>query len=207
MKKKRIHVTDPPSISPGGSTKSRILALDPANTTGWAVLDMLDREADEQPVVTDGGEESVVASGIFKPRGRITARRLVSAFAWCGEMIRAHDVGVLALEVPYLATYFDRHGRKHQNVKAFRQQCQLGGAYLLAAGGLEVEVMEVIPAQRLTALGLPGNLPRVAAKAQTLLCVNAIYDLALTDHNVADAVAVGVAAARMFRERTVLGEG
>jgi Holliday junction resolvasome RuvABC endonuclease subunit len=175
-----------------------ILALDPAAITGWAVL--------ETPE-TDRRDERVVASDVFKPKGRTMAKRLVSAFEWCRGMISSHHADVLVIEIPYLATYHDRQGRERHNVESFRQQCRLDGVYILAAGELEVEVVEVIPAQRLTALGLPGNLCREAAKAQTLLCVNAIYGLDLDDHNAADAVAVGVAAARMLREKAIVSEG
>ena len=56
-------------------------------------------------------------------------------------------------------------------------------------------MIEVIPAERLTWLGLPANLPRKMAKEQVTHLVNVRYGLELTpkDHDAADAVAVALA--------------
>ena len=55
--------------------------------------------------------------------------------------------------------------------------------------------LDIVPSERLTWLGLPGNLPRKMAKEQVTRLVNLRYSLDLTpeDHDAADALAVALA--------------
>ena len=94
----------------------------------------------------------------------------------------------------YLKAHYDKDGKRRQNVKSLCHRARLDGAFLAAAGEAGVEVIEVIPAQRLNAVGLPGNLDRESAKAQCLFVVNAMFGMNLSSHDAADAVAIGLAA-------------
>lgn len=154
---------------------NRILGLDPSTVaTGWAILDVQDRD------------EGVTASGIYHPEGSSLDARLLDAFHWTRGTLEMHEPTMLAIET----TFFK------MNAQTLISLASIGAAFRLAATAAGIPVVEVAPAQRCKALGLAGN----AAKNQVLYTVNAVYNLTLSDHNEADAVAVAAAAALKLRE-------
>lgn len=152
-----------------------ILGLDPSTVaTGWSLL------------YTDGVDESVIASGVFQPPSEGSFEELLlSAFYWLRGVVEAHGPEVLAIETPFFKL----------NAKTLTTLAQVGAAFRLAAAIEELSVVPVAPSARCTAIGLAGN----ASKQQVLYTVNAIYDLALTSTDEADAVAIAAAGALRFR--------
>lgn len=154
---------------------TRILGLDPSTVAaGWAVLDILD------------GQETVAASGVWKPSGVDLDQKLVSAHNWLHGLIDRYGPSVLGIETPFFKL----------NAQTMHTLSSLGAAFRLAATLRAVRVVAVTPAGRCTAIGLGGN----AEKLQVLYTVNAIFGLELTNHNISDAVAIAAAAALKLRE-------
>ena len=157
---------------------TRLLSLDPSLTRiGFCVLDL---EAD---VIT--------RFGTYKPRGQLD-KKLSTAFFWL--MLQFDElppVEVCAIETPVMA----------RNAATTIKLGYLGGALRLAAWAHTDRTISVLPQERLTALGLPARMKRADAKANVLRLVNARYNLELKakDHDVADAIAVALAAARVLK--------
>jgi Holliday junction resolvasome RuvABC endonuclease subunit len=59
--------------------------------------------------------------------------------------------------------------------------------------------IEVLPSERLLALGLPIHLPRKVAKAAVMRLVNAEFGLSISSDHESDAIAVGLAALRKLK--------
>lgn len=157
---------------------TRILGLDPSTVaTGWAILDIVD------------GHEHVTTSGVFKPAGATLDHKLVAAHNWMQDRIDEVAPGVLGIETPFFKL----------NADTLRVLASLGAAFRLAAALRGVRVVEITPAQRCTAIGAGGN----ADKRTVQIYVNAIFNLALTDHNISDAVAIAAAAALKLREESL----
>ena len=169
-----------------------ILGLDPSTKAiGYAVLD------------TDG--DAVLDCGVYKPGGRSFDWTLLHADVWlndyCAEgfygLQSEHDIwkSATAIEMPV----------KHRNVKTTITLAQLVGVLRTAAFNWMDTIIEVIPAERLTWLGLPGNLPRKMAKEQVTRLINWRYSLDLKpeDHDAADAVAVALAGWCKLRTETM----
>lgn len=156
------------------ATPLRVLGIDPSTVgTGRALL------------VADGGRETVTDVGVYAPRGEDLNARLLSAYEWLQQILAAQAPDVVALETPFFKL----------NAQTLITLASLGAAYRLAAVRAGLRVLEIQPARRCTAIGLAGN----ASKSQVLYTVNAIYNLALTDHNMADAVAIAAAGALALR--------
>jgi len=155
----------------------RILGIDPSTVaTGWCVL------------AVDGSHEGVAAGGVYTPPKGDADARLLDAFRWLRGAVEIHGPDVVAIETPFY----------RMNARTLVTLAQLGAAFRLAATIEGLPVEPVAPAERCTALGLAGNVD----KRQVLYTVNAVYNLSLTDHNEADAVAIAAAAALRRRTET-----
>lgn len=153
----------------------RILGLDPSlQATGRAILEV------------NGHEETTGAVGVFQPRGADLDAKLLAAFEWMTEVIEQFKPDVVAIETPFFKL----------NANTLATLAALGAVYRLAATRAGLRVIEVPPAKRCLAVGMPGN----ADKPQVCAAVNAIYSLDLTDYNISDAVAVAAAGALQIRE-------
>ena len=155
-----------------------ILAIDPSlSCIGWAVM----------------GADTVYDYGILVPYGNEFDARLNSAYCWADSMGRErgiHQELVTAIEIPVY----------YKNAKTLRDLAQLCGA-LRVGLSWHCRTIDVLPTERLSALGLPIRLRRNEAKARVLSLVNAMFELELTtkDHDIADAIAVGVAAQKKLK--------
>lgn len=158
-----------------------ILGLDPSTVaTGWAVLHLA------------GHVETITASGVYAPKSDVAFDDLlVGAYRWLRGAIDAYTPDVLSIETPFYRL----------NAKTLIRLAGVGAVFRLAARRCGLEVHEVPPARRCTALGLAGN----AEKSQVLYTVNAVYGLAIDDHNEADAVAVAAACALALRTEHLRG--
>ena len=151
-----------------------LLALDSSTrVTGWALLDLDNLDAPlAYGVETFGGD---------------LHERLRLAGVWLdGRLGYWSSVTTLAIEGQVVA----------KNAATTAKLAQVAGALKFVAMSHGLEVVEVAPGQRLTALGLPWMMKRAAAKAQVLALVNARFGLELTaaEHDAADALAIGLAA-------------
>ena len=152
----------------------RILGIDPSTqATGRAILEVR------------GREETVGEVGVYKPAGASLDEKLLAAFEWMAQVIEQLKPDVVAIETPFFKL----------NANTLFKLASLGAVYRLAATRAGLPVVEVPPAKRCLAVGMPGN----ASKAQMLYTVNAVYGLTLTDHNIADSVAIAAAAALQIR--------
>lgn len=153
---------------------ARVLGLDPSTVaTGWALL------------CDDGQGEGLAASGVYAPLHSGLDAIMMESFHWLQGVVEVHDPTLLAIETPFFKV----------NARTMHVLSSLGAAFRVSATLAGLEVVEVAPAARCTALGLPGN----ASKCQVLYTVNAVYGLNLSDHNEADAVAIAAAAALRLR--------
>jgi crossover junction endodeoxyribonuclease RuvC len=157
---------------------TRILGLDPSTVaTGWAILDLLD------------GQEQIAASGVWNPTGCDLDQKLVTAHYWLLDRIDQYAPSILGIETPFFKL----------NAQTMHTLSSLGAAFRLVAALRAVRIIPISPSARCTAVGLGGN----ADKAQVLYTVNAIFGLALTDHNQSDAIAIAAAAALKLREEVL----
>ena len=162
-----------------------ILALDASlSCIGWAVMSLDARR--------------VVEYGAYKPKGDTLDHRLADAFSWLRWMLdseRGEAATVFAFEMPVV----------YRNVATTIKLAQLVGVLRVAAFEWTEQTVEVNPGGRLAALGLPVNMKRAMAKKAVIANVNGRYGLELKagNHDIADAIAVGIAATR--RIRTALG--
>ena len=154
-----------------------LLALDSSTRViGWAVfrLDNLDKP---------------LAYGVKKFNGDLH-ERLYQSGAWLDGKIQDYgwwgSMAVLAIEGQVVA----------KNAATTTKLAQHAGALKYVAMSHGLDIIEIAPGQRLTALGLPWMMARDAAKAQVLALVNARFGLELgaDEHDAADALAVGLAA-------------
>ena len=156
----------------------RILGIDPSTqATGRAILEVA------------GREETVGALGVYKPRGANLDEKLLDAYEWMQQVIEQLKPDVVAIETPFFKL----------NAQTMFTLASLGAAYRLAATRAGLRVIEVPPAKRCTAVGMPGN----ASKAQLLYTINAIYHLHLTDRNIGDSIAIAAAAALQIRTEDI----
>ena len=152
-----------------------LLALDSSTRViGWALLDLSDLDKPlAYGVETFGGD---------------LHERLHQAGRWLDRMLGelTGNVTILAIEGQVVA----------KNAATTAKLAQHAGALKYVAMAHGLDIIEIAPGQRLTALGLPWMMARDAAKAQVLALVNARFGLALTadEHDAADALAVGLAA-------------
>jgi Holliday junction resolvasome RuvABC endonuclease subunit len=164
-----------------------ILALDASTTAiGFAALSL---DADTP--------QDLLQWGTYRPQGELWDR-LVDGGRWLRNWLAQHGgVPYVAIEIPILATYRDRHNRERRNVDAFRRQARMVGVLGAIAHSYGSEIIEVNPTERLTAIGLD----RHAKKADVVKVINAIYGLSLRirENDTADAVAIAWAARRAIR--------
>ena len=151
-----------------------MLALDSATrATGWALLDL-------------GDLDHALAHGIETFGGDLHGRLLLAGHWLDGLLDEWPDVTVMAIEGQVLA----------HNAATTAKLAQHAGALKFVAMSHGLEIIEVAPGLRKTVLGLPMAMESKAAKAQVLALVNARFGLALTadEHDIADALAIGLAA-------------
>jgi len=158
-----------------------LLALDPSTTAiGWALFD----------VETD----ALLTSGVWRPpRKAEFDERCAAACLWLYK--RLSGVDAFAYEIPVV-----RH-----NPRTTVMLAEFSGALRSLAWVYVKRIIRVLPAERLTAFGLPWNVKRAEAKRLIVQYVNLRYGLGLTEkeHDVADAVAVGVAAMSRLKEEEI----
>lgn len=155
-----------------------VLGLDASTTAvGWALLD------------TD--QDLICGHGCHRPVGDSVLERIDDADTWLNSLLWIHPSAIIAVEVPVM----------HKNAATMRSLSYMAGVLLLR-GWQRWGAVEILPGQRLTALGLPPRMRRDNAKSAVLRIVNALYGLRLTeaDHDAADAVAIAVAAANKLKE-------
>ena len=148
-----------------------VLGLDPAATaTGWAVVERED------------GAERVVFAGVCRPEAAGRLAILSGLYHWGRALVETRELDAVAIEAVY-------HG---PNAKTTILLAEVGAVLRLAAlhGGIKSgRILDVRPAERLSALGLRGN----ASKGEVVRAINTLYGHELTDHNAADAAAVALA--------------
>jgi Holliday junction resolvasome RuvABC endonuclease subunit len=109
---------------------------------------------------------------------------------WLDANLALGDVALsaLAVETPVLHSY-----QRKQNVKTLIALASMLGAIRAGARWYFSQTIEILPAERLGALGLPAFMKRKPAKEAVIRNVNMIYGLDLTakEHDAADAIAVG----------------
>ena len=155
-----------------------ILALDPSlSCIGWAVL--------------EPDASRVVEYGTYKPQGKTLDEKLNTAFVWMLFRLERdfHEiVSVIAFEMPVV----------HRNTATTIKLAQLVGVLRTAAFRWISETIEINPGGRLATLGLPVAMKRPMAKQAVLANVNGRYGLKLKarEHDIADAIAVGIAASK-----------
>ena len=151
-----------------------MLALDSATrATGWALLDLGDLDAP-------------LAYGVETFRGDLH-ERLRQAGTWLDYLLAGtFDVTTLAIEGQVVA----------KNAATTAKLAQVAGALKYVAMAHGLDVIEIAQGQRKTVLGLPLTLDSKSSKIQVTALVNARFGLALTadEHDIADALAVGLAA-------------
>jgi len=164
----------PDTLSVRPARALRVLGIDPSTVgTGRALL------------VAEGSRETVETLGVFAPPGANLDEKLDAAFDWMVEVIAFTKPDALAIETPFFKL----------NAQTMFTLASLGAVYRLAATRAGLPVIEIPPAKRCVAVGLAGN----ASKDQVRYTVNAVYGLDLTDHNMADAVAIAAAGALQLR--------
>lgn len=153
-----------------------LLSLDASTVAiGWALMDY----------------RAVIAHGVQRLKGDFYDR-LLHACNWLEHQFSTHDsIGAFAIEQPVM------HSSK-PNVKTTLKLAYMDGALISVATRHVSNVFEIIPGERLVALGLPARTPREFAKTQVTQYANAIFNLSITEdeHDAADAIAVGLAAFR-----------
>ena len=152
-----------------------LLALDSATrVTGWALLDLDNLDAP-------------LAYGVETFMGDLHTR-LHQAGRWLDRMLGelTGNVTILAIEGQVVA----------KNAATTAKLAQHAGALKYVAMAHGLEVVEIAQGQRKTVLGLPLTLDSKSSKIQVTALVNARFGLALTadEHDIADALAVGLAA-------------
>ena len=164
-------------------TDCRLLALDPSTSCiGWALF---------------VGEELDTFDS-YQPQGKTFDRLIANACDWLDNLGWRLMPKIIAFELPIVA----------RNIKTTITLAQLAGALRFIAFSEITNyvgtVVEVYPGSRLAALGLPIRLKRAEAKRRVVALVNARFGLNLTQkqHDIADAIAVGLAAMRQMREAT-----
>lgn len=166
-----------------------VLALDASTTAiGWALFDFSARHP-----------EDLHDYGLERLEGPIWERLEQGADVVLGIWLETHGFDILAIETPVVYMV----GGKPRNAPSAIKQAYMIGALGLAhyRRGGRVEIMELRPDERLTALGLPHRLRN--PKGQVTRNVNQIYGLDLDakkDHDIADAIALGWAARRRLMQ-------
>jgi crossover junction endodeoxyribonuclease RuvC len=157
-----------------------ILGIDPSTVcSGWCVFDL------------DGHVESVRATGTYEPeKGVEFDDLLVGCFHWLQGAADLYQADALAIETPFYKL----------NARTLIRLAGVGAAFRLAARLLDMDVHEVPPAKRCTALGMPGN----ASKEQLCRVVNSVYNLNLTCYDESDAVAIAAAVGLELRTAHLL---
>ena len=160
----------------------RILGLDPSTVAiGYALL------------CTDS--DHLLDYGVYKVEGNALDVKLWLAHDWLEDFFELGDTRrwaqVLAIELPIY----------HRNIKTLRTLAQMVGALRAAAAYFTDQTIEVLPSERRLAMGITIRMKSKPAKDAIRRIVNQIYglDLGPDDHDISDAVAVAVAAARKLR--------
>ena len=162
-----------------------ILSLDPSTTCiGWAVMSL--------------DASIVVKYGTHRPKGDTLDKKLADAYRWMLRMVEhwhytmRRDGGAhYAFEMPIV----------YRNPATTIKLAQMVGVLRVAAFEWVEQTIEINPGGRLSALGLPVNLKRAVAKERVIANVNGLYGLELKpkEHDVADAIAVGLAASNKLK--------
>jgi len=154
-----------------------VIGLDPAATaTGWAV------------VVREDGAERVVFAGVCRPEATERIAILAALYEWGRALVETWQPQAVAIEAVF-------HG---PNAKTTILLAEVGAVLRLGVlhGGIESgRILDVRPAERLSALGLRGR----ATKDEVVAAINTLYGYELTDHNEADAAAVALAGLSKMR--------
>jgi len=165
----------------------RLLALDASyECIGWALFE------------TDAHQEWLSSWGSIRPSGTCLDDLRADASTKIAGLIEAGGADTLAIEMPVMA----------KNAATTIKLAQLVGAIRLTAWLYVGEIIEIQPGSRLAALDIPIKTRRKVAKMLVVNTINALYKLELTDsqHDIADAIAVGHAAlAEMRQERWASG--
>ena len=158
-----------------------LLALDPSTVCiGYACFDT-------------HSDPDLVDFGTFKPEGDDFSAKLVDVQVWLMLKLKWYGTDIMAFEAPVL----------HMNVQTLKQLAYFDGALWAIAAQHEVRVMEVMPGQRLSYFGWPIKTKRKTAKTVILGKVHLVYphlNLQSKDHDIADAVAIGLAALKMLKQ-------
>ena len=171
-----------------------ILALDPSlSCIGWAVLTL------------DG--ERIVEYGKHRPRGDTLDEKLTDAHFWLRWMLDA-DSAISPIYGEQITAYAFEMPIVYRNPATTIKLAQLVGALRVAAFPWVQRTIEINPGARLSALGLPVNLKRAVAKERIIANVNATYGLELKpkEHDIADSIAIGVAASRKLKLAQVVAK-
>ena len=163
----------------------KILALDASTTAiGWAYLDLAKRHPDD-----------LGAYGLEKLTGELF-QRLCKGLAW--RQGAQWPADCVAIETPVVYMVKQPGGRwKPRNPQSAIKQGYMVGVLGASAYEAGLQVLELRPDERLTALGLAHNTRD--PKPQVVNLINQIYRLELDhkgQHDIADAIAIGWAARR-----------
>jgi Holliday junction resolvasome RuvABC endonuclease subunit len=174
------------------------LALDASTTAiGWALFDFSKRHPDD-----------LLGHGVEKLTGELWARiwQAKEWFLWEREGDKAQ---LVAIETPVIYMVKQHGGPwKPRNAQSVIKQAYMVGTLGVLAYAADLEIMELRPDERLTALGLAHNTTN--PKPQVVNLVNQIYSLELnanTEHDIADAIALGWAARRRLMQEGRIGDG
>ena len=154
-----------------------VLALDASTTAiGWALFDFSKRHPDD-----------LLGRGLERLNGSLWWRLKYGSEKICHMINSRPPIQIAVIETPVV----------YKNAASSIKQAYMVGVLGTYAYYYGLEVMEVRPDERLTALGLPHKLRN--PKPQVVRNVNQIYGLALDEkreHDIADAIAIGWAARR-----------
>ena len=163
-----------------------ILALDPSYICiGYARLTLR-----RTPDLTD--------YGAYKPRGKTQDEKLADACQWLADLFAGLQADLREVDVfAYERAVFVR-GRSPRTPLLL---AELAGTLRLTALAYVDRVIALQPGARRVALGLPMIPRKGEGKALVLANVNGQFGLSLgpKEHDVADAVAVALAAVRVIR--------
>lgn len=156
-----------------------ILSLDPSlSAIGFCILDI---DAD-----------AIIHHGVFKPSGSDLDSKLASAFEWLKTLFdELPPIDIFAIEIGIYA----------KNVDTLRKLSYLTGVLRLAAWTYNARIIPILPQARRIAVGIPIRMKSKPAKQAIIGIVNARFGLELkpAQHDVADAIAVALAAAKKLK--------
>ena len=163
---------------------TKLIALDPSlSCIGFCVFDT--------------STDTITRHGSYKPTGPDLDAKLSNAHHWLRALLlELSPLNAFAIETPIMS----------RNAATTIKLAYLGGVLRLAAWPYVDRIIPILPQTRLSALALPVRMKRQSAKTAVLRIVNQLYpelNLGPKDHDIADSVAIALAAVRkMRREET-----